>query len=307
LRAARVKRAEYRAAAQPWTDQGFTLISEWPRRSVAVGISDVRDADGNPVTAEMITDPAHWSVRLTEAEVFADAETGEPVEEEAVDWDTEDDPDAAPEEGLRHANTVVVQTIWHAGYFCHDLAGAGLVDSWAQRQTEKRDEADDEEARRAKEEAEKEKKRAEGRIVRTCNEAARAARVVRRKHVAALLGRKTAPKGAAVFAASILSTLHDLLNDHQAAHTARELLSFKSDKASAEAIGAASEARAQVITLGYVLGALENRMVDDAWRGLPRGTAEYLRFLHEATGYDLAEVEQVVTGERTKQEVTRIS
>ena len=65
------------------------------------------------------------------------------------------------------------------------------------------------------------------------------------------------------------------------------------------------DGRAQVITLGVVLGALESRTPKDAWRsggvsgyGHSLRSGEYLAFL-VANGYQLAEVERVIVGERT--------
>jgi ParB family chromosome partitioning protein len=69
------------------------------------------------------------------------------------------------------------------------------------------------------------------------------------------------------------------------------------------------DGRAQVITLGVVLGALESRTPKDAWRsggvsgyGHSVRSGEYLTFL-VANGYQLAEVERVIVGERTGDEV----
>lgn len=189
------------------------------------------------------------------------------------------------------------RTVWVPRFYCHDLSGAGVVDRWTHHNGRKPDPDD---------EAAKEAKRAERRIVRTCNDAARAAATVRRKHVAAVLARKTAPKSAAAFVARMLSTHHDLLGEHEADSTACELLGIKSNKAVTDTITTASDARAQVITLGYVLGALENRVKPDAWRSKPAGVSEYLEWLHDATGYELSHVDEVVTGERTPDQVARI-
>ncbi len=64
-----------------------------------------------------------------------------------------------------------------------------------------------------------------------------------------------------------------------------------------------------MLTLAVVLGALEARTPKDAWRsggsgGWRRGvgTGEYLAFL-VANGYELADVERVIAGERTGDEV----
>ena len=62
-------------------------------------------ADGTEADDKAVTDPAHWAVLLYEDTALCDVETGELVDEDSVDWDTEDQPDATPAEGLRHANT----------------------------------------------------------------------------------------------------------------------------------------------------------------------------------------------------------
>ena len=69
------------------------------------------------------------------------------------------------------------------------------------------------------------------------------------------------------------------------------------------------DGRAQVITLGLVLGALEARTPKDAWRYGGGGgygqfvkPSDYLQFLAD-NGYELAEVERVIVGERTGDEV----
>jgi ParB family chromosome partitioning protein len=66
------------------------------------------------------------------------------------------------------------------------------------------------------------------------------------------------------------------------------------------------DARAQVLTLAVVLGALEARTPKDAWRGGGGGylvrSRDYLAFLVEQ-GYELADVERIITGERSADEV----
>ena len=67
-----------------------------------------RDGDnGEPegVDESVITDPQHWAVWLDEYTEYVDSD-GNVVEEDEIDWDTAEDPDAAPDEGLRHADSV---------------------------------------------------------------------------------------------------------------------------------------------------------------------------------------------------------
>jgi ParB family chromosome partitioning protein len=70
-----------------------------------------------------------------------------------------------------------------------------------------------------------------------------------------------------------------------------------------------SDNRALVIALALVLGALEARTPKDAWRygagagyGLSVRPVDYLAFL-VANGYQLAEVERVIVGDKTSEGV----
>ena len=68
-----------------------------------------------------------------------------------------------------------------------------------------------------------------------------------------------------------------------------------------------TDARASMIVLGLVLGALEARTPKEAWRsshgyGRAMGSPEYLRFL-AGQGYALAPVEEIITGDRKADEV----
>ena len=66
-----------------------------------VALHHLRTADGEAVTDAVVTDPAKWAALLFEDEGYADRETGEPVDESTIDWNTEDDADAQPaEEGV---------------------------------------------------------------------------------------------------------------------------------------------------------------------------------------------------------------
>ena len=51
-----------------------------------------------------------------------------------MDLDTEDQPDAKPAEGLRHANTVTETTVFAPEYYCLDYRAAGLTpENWFAR------------------------------------------------------------------------------------------------------------------------------------------------------------------------------
>ena len=98
-----------------------------------------------------------------------------------------------------------------------------------------------------------------------------------------------------------------LINDYHAAAVTTDLLGIESSSTLVKLVKdlpPTGDGRAQVITLGVVLGALESRTPKDAWRsggvsgyGHSVRSGEYLAFL-VANGYQLAEVERVIVGER---------
>ncbi len=94
--------------------------------------------DGSEADEAAVTDPSHWAVVLFEDTVLTDAETGELVDEDSVDWDTEGDSQATPDEGLRHANTVTETTMFVADYFCLDYRAAGQTNRRPAMDTAKR-------------------------------------------------------------------------------------------------------------------------------------------------------------------------
>ena len=101
------------------------------------------------------------------------------------------------------------------------------------------------------------------------NKLGAAAMSVRREFVKKLLARKTPPKTAATFVANCLARDSYLLTNHNGLDTTAELLGLDSAQAVAKLaadLPANGDGRAQVITLAFVLGALESRTPKDAWR-----------------------------------------
>lgn len=86
----------------------------------------LRTPEGQPVTEDAISNPAHWAVLLDEEIGFVDRESGETVEEDSIDWATEDDAEPKADEGLRHFSTVIEKTVYAPVWFCIDYQGAGL-------------------------------------------------------------------------------------------------------------------------------------------------------------------------------------
>lgn len=314
--------AQIRAETE-WRDKGFAILDELPRWDAAcVDLRYLRTADGDPVDESAVTDPAHWAVYVQEEEAWVDAETGEMVDESTIDWDTENNPDAIPGDGMRHFNTVTDGVVFVPTFHCLDYAAAGFtLDSWFSRNAglgnPDQDSASvdldgdqDGELRAAREKAraeeEAETQRRERRKVIALNRLGDAAMEVRRDFVAKLLLRKTAPKGAAIFVADCLTREPALISDYHGAHTTAELLGTTGGATVHSLVTdlpPTGDARAQVLTLAVVLGALEARTPKDSWRygggsgyGHSVRATDYLAFL-AANGYQLADVERVVIGE----------
>ncbi len=119
--------AQVKAEAQ-WREQGFAVIDERPRAwdLDCVDLRYLRTAAGESVDEDVVTDPAQWAVLVEEEEAWVDADTGEVVDESTVDWNTEDDPQATPEDGMRHANTVKDGIVYVPTYYCLDYSAAGF-------------------------------------------------------------------------------------------------------------------------------------------------------------------------------------
>jgi len=333
LRQARASAEAEAKVAGEYAERGFTILSERPHRTDSAAVPLVHlvthDAEGAEVdaTEAAITDPAQWAVLLYESTVLVDRTTGEPVDEDAVDWDTQDDDAATPDDGLRHANTVEDRETYLPEYFCLDYAAAGLsITQDRVRQyypaTDSADDDDQDAQARAEAEAqaradaEAEAEKRDRRKVLALNKLGAAAIAVRREFLTKLLSRKTAPKGAAAFVADALARDAYMLTGLHADETAAELLGIKDNqqvRTLTKGMDAAADARAQVVVLAMVLGALEARTGKDAWRnpGIIGGTAswarnvtggDYLKFL-VAQGYTLSPVEEIITGERTSDQV----
>lgn len=209
--------------------------------------------------------------------------------------------------------------MWVADWYCTDYPAAGLalcetlakrVDAIARENAAadngsaatSGDDAQDDDAREA---ARKEELRQERRKVIALNKLGEAAEAVRRTWIREKLrSRKTAPKGGARFVAQCLTRDIRLVEEYHGSGIAAELLGLGDSAAMnthARELGVNADGRAQVVTLALVLGALEARAAKDAWRYGGRGDkwcgpVDLLQFLR-ANGYELADVERIVTGE----------
>lgn len=315
LRIERQDEALRAAAAAEYAARGYTVLDRRPGYfdREYISVEDIWDAHGERLTNERAAamDPQHWAVWLGSQEAYVDAETGEPVDEEDIDFDTADDPDLEPADDLRHFRSVTETTIWVAQYFCHDLHGAGvrLSDSAARRFGVDAAEVDgdpDEAAER--ERVRKEQESAERRRVLALNRLGLAAQTVRREWVRDhLLSRSKAPTGTALYLAKVAVTQPDLFNDYHGRHLVPELLGLPPNKDASDAVDklpASGDGRALVILLGMVLSTAEVRTNKDSWRAPQDFTRDYLHFL-EDNGYPLSDIEQVMIGARSADEVYR--
>ena len=315
-------------AAQSWTERGFTVLAQRPQSwdAACIPLSHLVTAEGNAADEQAVTDPAHWAVLLYEDTALCDVQTGELVDEDAVDWNTDDQPDATPAEGLRHTNTVTETTVFAPEYFCLDYRAAALTpDTWFARNagmididTDTTVDLDDEarEAARQKAQAERaEAEKRERRKILALNKLGDAAMGVRREFLKKLLARKKPPKGAAMFIVGCLARDSYLLTTHNGLDTTAELLGVDSTAAVAKLVAdlpANGDGRAQVITLALVLGALESRTPKDAWRNATpswshhASSGDYLRWL-AANDCPLASVDEVITEARRRKRLRPVS
>lgn len=320
LRSERDDRRRYEETAAALAARGYAVLDCRPAWSdkTYIPTNYLRDSEGKTLTDEAIAamDPQHWAVVLESAEAFVDAETGDPVDEDDIDFDTADDPSAEPAEGRRHVRTVIETAVWSPDYYCRNPRGAGVtMPDWAARQygfdADRLADASDPDGAAERERArveEAEQERAERRKLIALNKLGDAAAVVRREWLRDhLLARKTAPTGAALYLADVVVNRPDLFSDYHGQRLAPELLGLADDETPQMAVAklpATGDGRAQVILLAMVLATTEARTAKDAWRAPQDATKTYLRFL-EANGYPLSDIEQVIVGMRDADAVYR--
>jgi ParB family chromosome partitioning protein len=324
LREERVSAQAEAQAAHGYRDRGFTVLTEHPESwdQACIPLRHLLTADGTEADEHAVTEAAHWAVLLYEDTALCDVQTGDIVDQDAVDWDTQEAPDAAPEDGLRHANSVAETVVFTPQYFCLDYRAAGLTpNTWFARNAgmlsiaaDAAIDGDDQAREAARQQAHDERVEAdkrERRKVLALNKLGDAAMLVRRDFVTKLLTRKTAPKGAAIFVADCLARDSYLLTNHHGLDTTAALLDVDGADAVATLVAglpASGDARAQVLTLALVLGALEARTPKDAWRNATpswshhASSADYLRWLAD-NDYPLAPVEEVITAAKTADQV----
>lgn len=297
--------AKARAEAEkPYREQGYTVLEARPAYSDELAgnrLWQLYDAAGKRLEDQpevIAAHPTHWAVWLDETAVYVDSRSGTVINEntDPIDWDIDaEDVDTPAEEGYIHPQYVTETAGFEPEYFCIDRAAAGVFRySELQRDSQGGLKAENSQEAEKRKEAEKREKR---KVVQL-NKLGAAAIETRRQWVTTFLTTKTPPKGAAIFLAQTLTKRPALLSGYNAKSTAAALLGdgVLSDKA-VSALPPTADARATVIILGLVLGALEDETPKDAWRRGGSGSASkpYLEFL-AANGYELADVEKIITG-----------
>lgn len=306
-------------AAESFAAQGYRVLDERPawRDTNCVELRWLRTPEGQQATEEAISNPAHWAVWLDEEVTYVDRQSGEPVDEDSIDFYTEHHREHEADEGLRHFSTVIEKAVYAPVWFCINYQGAGLdLEEFLKNarpvvhgegQANAAD-ADQDEARARAEAEVAEAAKRERKKVLALNKLGDAAMGVRREFVRKLLARgKTAPKGAAIFVAGCLARDKFLLDQHHGDEVAAELLGVDDGAAIrklVDSLGTGGDTRAQMITLALVLGSMEARTPKDAWRSATGGgyvsslkPSDYLKFL-AANGYPLSPVEEIITGQR---------
>jgi ParB family chromosome partitioning protein len=286
LRTRRSLDALYAETEKPYAEAGFTILQDRPSWSdpSAVAMEYLRTADGAEVPEDCEKKPEHWAVVLTEDYAYVNAESGEPVDADDLDDATEYDEDAEPAEGLRHYSSVTEETVLVPEWFClnPDAAGVEIIESVREAHNRRRSHDDtaaevgSPEAIAEREAQRQEEDRRERRKVLVLNRLGDAAQVVRRDFVSKLLAPKTAPKGAAMFVAHCLTRDPYILTQNHGSGLTAELLGVGDERGVRALVNDLStniDARAQVITLAVVLGALEARTDKSAWRNARSGIA----------------------------------
>jgi ParB family chromosome partitioning protein len=283
LRRTRAEKARQAAAAAAFTNETGVPVIERPRWGATEGpvrLSELAH-DGEQLTSE-----PHASCPGHAAFLEDDWQLKGGVDEASDEADDDDDN---------------YQQVWEPVYVCTDPQANGHEVTRPARA-----------GRGAPlSEEQKDQQKAERKKVLANNKAWRTAETVRREWLTAFLARKTAPKGTLRY---LLVELADggyqLREGMQSQHgLARVLLGLPEPKPEwtrdqgegdelADALATATDARAQVIALGLVLGAYEATLGVHTWRNPSERDGRYLAKLAE-WGHELSEVEQVVADRAT--------
>jgi len=302
---ARDARAEAQAKAPviaALTEQGVTVIDARPRyNDDAKALDSLRDSEGKDLDPIAHAECPGHAVYLTEVETYTEPD-GTVLDVNRwgdVEWPEGNEPTDEDDADARFA-AVTVTVEWMPEAVCLSPAEHGHLTSqeWYDKQrgpipaAEKSDE-------------QREADRVARRLVIDNNKAWKSAREVRIEWVKTYLTRKTAPASAGTFVA--VAHTHDahLLGEADANRLAAtwfavEAATYGHSPALTTLAEQAGDKRAQVITLGLILAAYENRASDNAWRGNGEDspTGRYLRYLG-SLGYNLSDVEEYAASSQT--------
>ncbi|MEU8901333.1 ParB/Srx family N-terminal domain-containing protein [Nocardia sp. NPDC048505] len=305
------EQAAYVAAAAPWAESGYTVLEKepWDQTGTYPPFHYLsRTEEGGDVGEEALTDPQHWAVWLEESEELRKIDSGEPISEADVDWSISHQPDAEPDEGLLHPDRIEQVPVWEPTYYCIDVEGAGLFLRTSHGANQRTDAG----LEPAEIEAQAEAKRAQNRLTKVANKAARRATAKRRTWLGEFLhGRTSTPKGSASYATQVMVAARDIL--HGSGHLATEMLGADPHKA----IENATPGRTGAILFALIAGGMEYKMLphDDRphyWRTRENSPgayitpeiklyAPYLEFVR-GLGHELADIDRYVIGEITVEE-----
>jgi ParB family chromosome partitioning protein len=302
-------------AAEKYREKGYRVLEGTPRWGdlSCLSIDHLFTADGEPA-GENLVDTEHWAVLLCQEERMFDAETGEPVDDDDVDYSTRWKLSQPAREGMRHYSEVVERWVVVPHFYCTDYTAVGLVPSPAVLASASRTAEGPSTAQQA-DGGGADRMPAGGqsrRDIMGLNRLSEAATEVRRRWVTdKLLAAKRPPKGAAVFVAEMLVRDRTLLGDFHGPDEAAALLGLSGEADGLQTyvggLPSSSDGPAQLVTLALVLGALESRYSKDCWRDGGQswrtvGPRELLGYL-AANGYVLSNIERVVLGDLTAEEV----
>jgi ParB family chromosome partitioning protein len=104
LRQAHESERAYAAAVHYFTERSYSIVElgdepVWGE-TTCVALNYLLTAEGESANEAAVRNPAHWAVVLYEEDGYADAETGEMVDEDTIDWTTRANDAATP--GRRH-------------------------------------------------------------------------------------------------------------------------------------------------------------------------------------------------------------
>lgn len=297
-------------AAEKYREKGYRVLEGTPRWGdlSCLSIDHLFTADGEPAGEDLV-DTEHWAVLLCQEERMFDAETGEPVDDDDVDYSTRWQPSQPAREGMRRYSDVVERWVVAADWHCLDYEAVGLIPAPGVIARINAEAAAD--APAAQEQESEDSQQQSRRTIVALNRLGEAAAEVRRDWIKdTLLAAKKLPKGAAGFVANMLVRDRSLLGDFHAADEAAALLGLADSKglqSHVDSLNSGPEGPAQMVTLALVLGALECRYAKDAWRDGGQswrtvGPRDLLRFL-ASVGYVLSDIEQVVLGEMNAEEL----